>query len=175
MQSVNRASSWEIRRLQLSDLPQILEIIENVRREFGLAERVTALLEAADYSLLEVYRHRRSAYFVALGDGDVVGGAGIYPLVDGDWATCELQRMYVRRQSRGRGTGQALLDACLEAARALGFERCYAETIAEMTTAIGFYERNGFYRLAAPLGETGHGHNDRWLLLDIPSMIKGIM
>jgi hypothetical protein len=36
-----------------------------------------------------------------------------------------------------------------------------------MSAAIAFYERNGFRRLAAPIGETGHIHNDRWMMLGL--------
>jgi putative acetyltransferase len=164
MRTVQRTNPWRIRRLQQSDVHQLLDIISGVRREFGLASRVAALLEADDYALIEVYRNRRSAYFVAAIDNLVLGGAGIFPLANGDWGTCELQRMYLRSQHRGRGIGQSLLDCCFGAARSLGFERCYAETISEMSAAISFYERNGFQRLPAPIGETGHSHNDCWLI-----------
>lgn len=55
--------------------------------------------------------------------------------------------MYLLPEYRGTGRGQALLDACLDAACGFGVTQCYAETISEMTTAIAFYERNGFRRL----------------------------
>jgi putative acetyltransferase len=75
--------------------------------------------------------------------------------------------LYLVSQHRGRGIGQGLLNACLEAARSFGFERCYAETVSEMSGANAFYERNGFRRLAAPFGETGHSHNDFWLMASL--------
>lgn len=161
------SASWQIRRLQQSDVHQLLDLISGVRREFGLATRVASLLESNDYAILDVYRHRRSAYFVAVMNNQVLGGAGIFPLTNEDWGTCELQRMYLHSQNRGRGIGQSLLNACLETARSLGFEQCYAETVSEMSTAIAFYERNGFRRLPAPIGETGHRHNDFWLMLSM--------
>lgn len=161
------SNSWQIRRLQQSDVHQLLAIISSVRRDFGLATRVDSLLEPNDYAILDVYRHRRSAYFVAVTESTVLGGAGIFPLANGDWGTCELQRMYLRSQSRGQGIGQSLLGTCLDAARALEFERCYAETIAEMTAAIAFYERNRFERLSAPIGKTGHSHNAVWMMLQM--------
>ena len=93
--------------LDQADVPQLLELISEVRREYGLATRVRSLLEPNDYAVLDVYRHRRSAYFVAVMDNDVLGGAGIFPLAGGDWATCELQRMHLRPRHRGRGIGQS--------------------------------------------------------------------
>ena len=163
---MKKSDSWQIRRLQQSDVHQLLTLISDVRREFGLATRVASILEPNDFAILDVYRHRRSAYFVAVNGVRVVGGAGIFPLSNEDRGICELQRMYLARAHRGKGIGQALLHTCLEAARPLGFERCYAETIAEMSAAIGFYERNGFRRLSAPLGDTGHSHNDVWMMLE---------
>ncbi len=164
MRSVH-ITNFQIRRLQQGDVHQLLELIRGIRQEFGLAGRVTTLLEPSDYALFDVYRHRRSAYFVAVADGRVLGGAGIFPLANGDWGTCELQRMYLLSQHRGRGVGQALLKACLETARSYSFELCYAETVSQMSDAIAFYERNGFKRLMAPIGETGHSHNDCWMML----------
>jgi putative acetyltransferase len=161
------ANASEIRRLQPDDVHQLLELIKSVRREFGLSRRVSELLEPSDYAVLDVYRNRRSAYFVAVVGKQVLGGAGIFPLVDEDWGTCELQRMYLCSRYRGCGIGQSLLVACIATARSLGFERCYAETVSEMATAIAFYERNGFRPLTAPIGGTGHRHNDCWLMLDM--------
>jgi putative acetyltransferase len=93
-----------------------------------------------------------------------VGGAGIAPLAGADPLTCELQRMYVRADVRGRGVGEALLDRCLAAARQFLYVRCYLETVAQMKPAIEFYGRHGFHDLQAPLGRTGHEHNDRWMM-----------
>jgi putative acetyltransferase len=164
---VDSVNSWQVRRLQHEDVYQLLALIRDVRKEFGLANRVAELLEPNDYAILDVYRHRRSAYYVAVADRQLLGGAGIFPLESSDWKTCELQRMYLRSQTRGLGVGKALLTTCIEAARSLAYERCYAETVAEMSVAIAFYERNGFRRLAAPIGETGHSHNDFWLMLHL--------
>jgi hypothetical protein len=43
-----------------------------------------------------------------------------------------------------------------------------------MSTALSFYARHGFRTIGAPMGETKHCHNDRWLLLEIrPSFQDG--
>ena len=55
------------------------------------------------------------------------------------------------------GAGTALMEKCLDAARAHGFKRCYLETLCGMTAAQKLYERSGFARLEAPMGDTGHG------------------
>jgi putative acetyltransferase len=153
-----------IRLLEPADVPALLTIIADSRAEYGLAERVADLLEPADRALYATYQRQRSLYFVALLDGEIVGGAGVAPLQGADPLTCELQRMYLRRDARGRGIGNALLEQCLKAARQFLYVRCYLETITQMREALGFYNRNGFRDLDAPLGRAGHEHNDRWLL-----------
>lgn len=153
-----------IRPVQPADVPALLAIIASSRREYGMAERGVELLEPADHALFQTYQRQRTLYFVALAGGEIVGGAGVAPLLGADPLTCELQRMYLRADSRGRGFGDALLGRCLDAARQFLYVRCYLETVAEMQPALEFYGRRGFRGLPAPLGRTGHEHNDRWLM-----------
>jgi putative acetyltransferase len=152
------------RPLERRDVPAMLDIIRDARAQYGLATRVDSLLEPADLAIFDTYQQRRTLYFVALTDGEVVGGAGIAPLAGDDPLTCELQRMYLKPEARGQGVGTLLLDACLDAARRFWFVRCYAETISEMDRALRLYARNGFVNLPGALGSTGPAHNDRWLM-----------
>lgn len=67
--------------------------------------------------------------------GDAIGTARMEP--DG-----KIGRMAVLKDWRGRGVGQALLQALLEVAARRGLSRV---TLAAQTYAIGFYERAGFH------------------------------
>ncbi len=154
----------KIRLIEPADVPALLQIIADSRAEYGIAERGVELLEPADRALYATYQRQRSLYFVALLENEVVGGAGIAPLAGADPLTCELQRMYLRADARGRGVGNTLLDRCLAAARQLLYVRCYLETVRQMEPALEFYGRHGFRNLTSPLGSTGHEHNDRWML-----------
>jgi putative acetyltransferase len=154
----------EIRPIELADVPALLEIIEESRREYGIGDKAVPLLEPADHALYANYQRQRTLYFVALLGGEVVGGAGVAPLAGSDPLTCELQRMYLRADARGRGIGDALLERCLAAARQFLYVRCYLETVTQMQAALEFYGRHGFRDLQAPLGRTGHEHNDRWMM-----------
>jgi putative acetyltransferase len=158
------ADRLTIRPIELADVPALLTIIADARREYGIAERGVDLLEPSDRAIYANYHRQRTLYFVAQLDGEVVGGAGIAPLSGADPLTCELQRMYLRADARGRGIGDALLERCLSAAKQFLYVRCYLETIAQMRGAIEFYGRHGFRDLQAPLGNTAHQHNDRWMM-----------
>jgi putative acetyltransferase len=153
-----------LRPIERRDVHALLDIIRDARAEHGLAARVENLLEPADFGLYDRYQARRTIYFVAIVDGQVVGGAGIAPLAGDDWLTCELQRMYLKPEARGQGVGTLLLDACLDSARRFWYTRCYAETISRMDNALKLYTRNGFVELSGAIADTGHAHNDRWLM-----------
>ena len=161
-----------IRVLEAADVPALLRIIAGGRAEYGIAEQGVDLLEPADHALFDTYRRQRTMYFVAEVDGDVLGGAGIAPLAGADPLTCELQRMYLRKDARGRGAGAALLERCLAAAKQFLFVHCYLETISPMKSALSFYGRHGFCELPAPLGCTGHAHKDRWMVRPLRGLTR---
>jgi putative acetyltransferase len=156
-----------VRRLEIRDVRAVLEIIGECRSEYALRHPSWTLLAGCDDDLFETYRNRRSAYFVATLDDEIVGGAGIARLKDSDGSVCELQRMCLGAAHRTRGVGHVLLERCLTAAREFRYCRCYAETLAAMLTATTFFERRGFKHLDAPLGGTGPSNGDRWLLLEM--------
>jgi len=167
----------QIRPIELADVPALLQIIADSRGEYGIAAKGVPLLEPADHALYANYQRQRTLYFVALSGGEVVGGAGVAPLSGADPLTCELQRMYLRRDARGRGIGEALLERCLAAAKQFLYVRCYLETVTQMHAALEFYERHGFRDLQAPVGRTGHEHNDRWMMRSLRAsareMVRG--
>ena len=125
--------------------------------EFGAVGSGFAINDPEVDWMSRAYSQPRCAYFVVEQDGVVVGGAGVAPLTGGDIDTCELRKMYFLPQARGRGAGAAMMQRCLQAARDFGFKQCYLETLGGMDAAMKLYERSGFRRIDAPMGDTGHG------------------
>ena len=169
---MTKKAQFVVRTFQYADLPEVLDVIDSCRREYGLEGKVQPLLEPSDLAMTAVYGQSRSAYFVAVVGECIAGGAGIAPLSGNEARVCELQRMYLRSCYREQGIGHALLEACIGAARDFGYSGCYAETISEMSMALSFYARHGFRTIGSPMGETGHHHNDRWLLLEIGAAFR---
>ena len=61
-----------------------------------------------------------------------------------DPASCEMKRLYVRPDARGKGVAPALVRGLLAEARAAGYAKMRLETRTFMTEAIALYESVGF-------------------------------
>ncbi len=157
----------EIRKITPKDNAAMARIIREVMPEFGASGPGFAIHDPEVDDLCTAYSHDRSAYYVCVVNGMIIGGAGIAPLKGGDAKTCELQKMYLLPSSRGKGYGRTLLDMCLKSAREFGYRRCYIETFSTMNTAIGLYERTGFTRIDSPMGSTGHFACNTFYMLDL--------
>jgi GNAT superfamily N-acetyltransferase len=80
--------------------------------------------------------------FVVVYDGEVpVAGGGVKRLDD---EACEIKRMYVVPEARGRGVARALLEGLEDAARALGYRVARLDTGPEQPRAQRMYERAGY-------------------------------
>jgi GNAT superfamily N-acetyltransferase len=64
-------------------------------------------------------------------------------------ATCELKRLYVRNQFRGRGIGKKLLGASIMEARSIGYAKIVLDTLPSMSEAHKLYRSAGFREIPA--------------------------
>jgi putative acetyltransferase len=115
-------------------------------------------------SLYELFRKELSVYFIAETDGKIVGGGGIYPTIGLPEKTCELVKMYLLPEARGKGLGRLIIEKCLQTAKEFGFEQIYIESMPELNLALKVYERFGFKYLSAPLGDSGHFGCELWMI-----------
>lgn len=162
--SADSGRTTAIRPIEPGDDAPIAEVIRTVMPEYGAVGEGYSIMDPEVDAMSEAYAGAAAAYFVALVDGEVMGGAGIGPLVGGPPGVCELKKMYLLREARGLGLGRRLMTLCLDAARAAGYEHCYLETLERMTEARGLYESHGFQPLPAPMGSTGHTGCNGWYM-----------
>ena len=158
---------FSIRPIQAGDDATMASIIRTVMPEFGATGCGFAISDPEVDWMSRAYAEPRHAYFVVERDGVVLGGGGIAPLAGGDERVCELRKMYFLPEARGIGAGAAMMQRCLDAARAAGFDRCYLETLTGMDAAMRLYERSGFQRIDSPMGATGHGGCNTFYLLSL--------
>lgn len=153
-----------IRKIELKDNPALSVLIRSVLGEFAAPAEGTALQDPSLDHMYETYERERGVYFVVETDGRICGGCGVLPLEGGPGNVCELQKMYLLKDCRGRGYGKQLLEACLSFARENGFSACYLETLPGMDAARIMYDKAGFRQVNTRMGNTGHFSCDIWLL-----------
>ncbi len=159
--------SVTIRAIQKKDNVAMATIVRNSLAEFGANKPGTVYYDPSTDALFELFQTLGSFYFVAEEDGVLLGGGGIFPTEALPPKTCELVKMYLDKNARGKGLGKMLIEHCLQWAKENGYEYCYLETMPELKQALKVYELFGFTYLDGPLGNSGHFGCDRW-------MIKGL-
>ena len=148
--------TYTLRNIELQDNAAIAKIIRSCLKEFGADKPGTVYYEDSTDNLFGLYSVERSVYFIAEIEGNIIGGGGISPTNGLSEDTCELVKMYLLPEARGKGIGAALLNKCLETAKQKGFNKVYLESLPELNRAITVYEKFGFKKLNGPLGNTGH-------------------
>jgi len=154
----------EIRLIVKKDNPAIAAVIRSVLTEFKANKPGTVYFDPTTDALSELFSKPLSAYWVLEVDGKLVGGSGIYPTEGLPAGCCELVKLYLLPEARGKGHGKLLIEHCLAWAKQAGFAQVYLETMPELKMAVGLYERCGFTCLGCPLGNSGHFGCDLWML-----------
>lgn len=84
---------------------------------------------------------------LAVDDGKVAGCAALRRIGDG---ICEIKRLFLRSQFRGRGLGRQLAEAIIQSAKEIGYQRMRLDTLPpKMNDAIGLYRSLGFKEIDA--------------------------
>ncbi|MGB5244279.1 MAG: GNAT family N-acetyltransferase [Lutimonas sp.] len=153
-----------IRRILPADNAEVSRIIKSVLVEHDAAKEGTAYMDKETDAMFEAYQEQHQAYFVAILDDKIVGGAGIKHLSGSDEHICELQKMYILPEARNKKVGKELILKCLDYAKKSNYDQCYLETFPHMQSAINLYVKNGFTQIDQALGNTSHYACNVWMI-----------
>ena len=106
-------------------------------------------LQIQDYdseldNLNEKYGLPQGRLYIVYAEGQAAGCIALRRLSDTE---CEMKRLYVRPQFRGRGTGKALVGTIVRDAREIGYAHMLLDTLPVLAWALKLYENAGFYRI----------------------------
>jgi ribosomal protein S18 acetylase RimI-like enzyme len=150
-----------IRPIVLRDIEQFRDVTNIVMRERAFLAFVEGF--PIDEAAAFVARNLRLAnpQFVADDDGRIVGWCDIRRETIPVYAHCGHLGMGLHPDYRGRGLGERLIRASLDAARAAGFERIELSVYGENTRAVALYRRVGFVHEGTRVrGKKVDGHYD---------------
>jgi putative acetyltransferase len=156
-----------IRPIRASDNTFIAAIIRKILFEFGANKPGTVYFDPTTDNLFQLFSIQNAAYYILEADGNIVGGSGVFPTPGLPEGCCELVKLYLISEMRGQGLGLLLMEKCFQTAIDFGFTQMYLETMPELRTAIGLYEKAGFSFLPGPLGQSGHFGCDLWMIKNL--------
>lgn len=135
-------TAWpRLRPATNADCEPVRNLVFTVLAEYRLKPD-PACTDADLHDIEASYVHRGGVFYVLEEkDGSIIGSYGLYPM---EPDTCELRKMYLHRDHRGKGLGKRLLEHALAEARRLGFKRVTLETASVLKEAIRLYEAYGF-------------------------------
>jgi putative acetyltransferase len=156
-----------VRPIRAEDNTAIAYTIRKILAEFGANKPGTVFFDPTTDHLFQLFSVPDAAYFIAEVNGIIVGGSGVFPTPGLPYGCCELVKLYLISEMRGQGFGLQLMEKCFQKAIDFGFRQMYLETMPELRTAIGLYEKAGFSYLPGPLGNSGHFGCDLWMIKNL--------
>lgn len=92
-------------------------------------------------NLKEKYGAPKGRLYLASVAGETAGCIGLKPL---DEKRCEMKRLFVKPQFRGRKIAEQLVKTIIEDAKEIGYKEMYLDTLPFLKGAILLYEKLGF-------------------------------
>ena len=147
---------YSIQVIQKKDNKALAKVIRTVLTQQGNNVDGTVFTDEATDRMYDGYQTEKSIYYVVYVGDELMGGCGVAHLPGEKESVCELQRLFLKKEARGCGIGQYLMDLCIDFAKQSGYKLMYLETFPNMIEAIGLYKKNGFSLIDHAMGSTGH-------------------
>ena len=95
-------------------------------------------------NLEEKYGLPYGRLYIVLCDGNISGCIALRKI---DSENCEMKRLYVKPEYRGKNIGALLVKNIINEAREIGYKHILLDTLPFLQTAMEMYKRYGFYEI----------------------------
>lgn len=125
--------------------PEQLPIVRSLFVEYQQWLNFSLCFQGFDKELAELpgkYAPPKGRLYIAEYDGTIAGCIALRPL-EGE-GICEMKRLYVKDEFRGKGIGRLLTEKILSDAKQIGYRTMRLDTLQRMETARALYAKLGF-------------------------------
>ncbi len=135
--------------LAQADSPAQIAQVRELFLEYAKSLGFSLCFQSFDQELAELpgdYAPPAGRLLLAEYKGEPAGCVALHKL---DAKICEMKRLYLRPQFRGKGLGRALAETVIAEARGIGYQRMRLDTVEPaMKDAVGLYRQLGFKEIA---------------------------
>jgi ribosomal protein S18 acetylase RimI-like enzyme len=133
-----------VRPVQTDDIPEVRAMLREYVAWIGL----DLAFQDIDDEIADLpgdYDEPTGALLVAEENHHLIGMIALRPLTG---SICEMKRLWVRPEGRGRGVATELVEQILDQARHLSYDEIRLDTLPKMSEAQSLYESFGFHDIA---------------------------